>query len=290
MSKFCKNCGNELKEKSKFCNTCGEFVNQQQTIKTTYEIEEVSFSSTHSIGERKKEKYLLAYLKQAISKVKNPKQMIPTIVLGLLWLVLSLLMSLGFDYLPVRILSFITFAQGGMFGGVFGAAGGIIGKVVVASFLNATLIPLFQRKKPFSGGLKNFFNSIIGKGSAHVSNLLAGISLSLFLYSFMNITQSMQNSMIGLISLIMLVQSLGKNKGLVWNLLFSVLSKITKGKTPTHMAVNRFISGMVIGFGLGVAFSGIRLSLSVWIGFVFIVLTIVTILTSKKLNKEVAVA
>lgn len=38
-----------------------------------------------------------------------------------------------------------------MFGGVLGAVGGIIGKVVVAAFLNVAIVPLFQKKAPFSG-------------------------------------------------------------------------------------------------------------------------------------------
>lgn len=93
-------------------------------------------------------KFISQYIRKSLKVLKNPKQMIPTIVLGLFWLVLALLGSFGIDPLPVRILSFLTFAQGGMFGGVLGAVGGILGKIVVAAFLNAIIIPLFQKKLP----------------------------------------------------------------------------------------------------------------------------------------------
>ena len=77
-------------------------------------------------------KFIAEYIRQSLTVLKNPKQMIPTVVLGIVWLVLALLASFGINPLPVRILSFLTFAQGGMFGGVLGAVGGILGKVVIA--------------------------------------------------------------------------------------------------------------------------------------------------------------
>ena len=94
-------------------------------------------------------KYIMRYIRQSFSALKNPKQMIPTVVLGVFWLVLALLGSYGINPLPVRIISFITFAQGGMFGNVLGAIGGILGKLLVVAFLNAAVIPLFQKSHPF---------------------------------------------------------------------------------------------------------------------------------------------
>ena len=88
-------------------------------------------------------KFISGYIRQSLNALKNPKQLIPTVVLGIFWLALALLGSFGINPLPVRILSFLTFAQGGMFGGVLGAVGGILGKLVVVAFLNAAIIPLF---------------------------------------------------------------------------------------------------------------------------------------------------
>jgi len=66
-------------------------------------------------------KFIIRYIRQSLNVLKNPKQMIPTAKLGLFWLVLALLGPFGINPLPVRILSFLTFAHGGMFDGVLGA-------------------------------------------------------------------------------------------------------------------------------------------------------------------------
>ena len=136
MGKFCTSCGTPLDEGAKFCALCGADSSQQNPT---------------DMG-----KFISQYIRKSLEVLKNPKQMIPTIVLGLFWLVLALLGSFGINPLPVRILSFLTFAQGGMFGGVLGAVGGILGKVVVAAFLNAMIIPLFQKRLSGIGGIKAF--------------------------------------------------------------------------------------------------------------------------------------
>ena len=57
-------------------------------------------------------KFISGYIRQSLNALKNPKQLIPTVVLGIFWLALALLGSFGINPLPVRILSFLTFAQG----------------------------------------------------------------------------------------------------------------------------------------------------------------------------------
>ena len=178
-------------------------------------------------------KFIIGYIRQSLKVLKNPKQMIPTVILGIFWLVLALLGSFGINPLPVRILSFLTFAQGGMFGGVFGAVGGILGKIVVAAFLNAVIIPLFQKKAPFSGiggGIKGFFKSLAVKSISSITPLLGGLGISLLLYAFMNSSQSLQNSIVGIIAFVMLLQNMGRQGGFLWGLVFSIAGSLLKGK------------------------------------------------------------
>lgn len=237
-------------------------------------------------------KFIINYIRQSLNALKNPKQMIPTIILGLFWLVLALLGSFGINPLPVRILSFLTFAQGGMFGGVFGAVGGILGKVVVVAFLNAAIIPLFQKKAPFSGiggGIKGFFKSLAVKSIASVAPLLGGLGISLLLYAFMNSSQSMQNSIVGIITFVMLIQNMGKQSGFLWGLVFSVASSFLKGKTPSYIGVSRYLSGMTLGFALGVALSAMRLSWCTWLGAGFLLSALIFIFIVKG-KKEVSAA
>lgn len=237
-------------------------------------------------------KYIMRYIRQSFSALKNPKQMIPTVVLGVFWLVLALLGSYGINPLPVRIISFITFAQGGMFGNVLGAIGGILGKLLVVAFLNAAVIPLFQKKSPFSGvigGIKGFFEALAVKSISSVAPLLGGVGFSLLLYAFMNSTQSLQNSVVGIIGFIMLLKNIGRQGGFLWGLIFSAVSSISKGKTPSYIAITRGLSGMTLGFVLGVTLSAIRLSWCAWLGAGFLLFALIfTIIARSK--KEVLVA
>jgi hypothetical protein len=237
-------------------------------------------------------KFIIGYIRQSLKVLKNPKQMIPTVILGIFWLVLALLGSFGINPLPVRILSFLTFAQGGMFGGVFGAVGGILGKIVVAAFLNAVIIPLFQKKAPFSGiggGIKGFFKSLAVKSISSITPLLGGLGISLLLYAFMNSSQSLQNSIVGIIAFVMLLQNMGRQGGFLWGLVFSIAGSLSKGKTPSYIGVTRCLSGMTLGFALAVSLSAMKLPWSTWLGAGFLLLTLIFIFVTRS-KKEVSAA
>ncbi len=301
MGKFCTSCGAALSEGTKFCTKCGTGALQgsesaqaaiqtpkdtksERVILKTVNNTKNELPVNHASGNTSTNtptgiiKFIRQYIYQSLAMLKNPKQLLPTIVLGLVWLALALLGSFGINPLPVRILSFLTFAQGGMFGGVFGAVGGILGKVVVAAFLNAAIVPLFQKKAPFSGlggNIKGFFSGLAVKGITAVAPLLGGVGASLLLYAFMNSTQSLQNSMVGIIAFIMLLQGIGKQGGFLWGLAFSAANSLSKGKTPSYIGVTRCISGMTLGFALAVALSAIRLR---WCGGLGVLLLIAALI------------
>lgn len=313
MGKFCTNCGATLDEGVKFCSKCGVDTFQgNETAQTgTRKPNAAKFSRVidkTGMGKKKKPsvigaeadssprnpvgagKFITEYINESLKVLKNPKQMLPTVVLGLFWLALALLGSLGINPLPVRILSFLTFAQGGMFGGVLGAVGGILGKVVVAAFLNAAIIPLFQKKAPFSGiggGIKGFFGTLAVKSMTATGPLLGGIGVSLLLYAFMNNNQSWQNSMVGIIAFVMLLQNIGRQNGFLWGLVFSLANSVSKGRTPSYVGVSRYIAGMTLGFALGVALSAVGLPWCVWLGTVLVIAAFISAIVSKN-KREVA--
>ena len=237
-------------------------------------------------------KYISNYIKESLKVLKNPKQMLPTIVLGIIWLVIALLGAYGINPLPVRILSFLTFAQGGMFGGLIGAVGGIVGKIVVAAFLNAAIVPLFQKKAPFSGiskGIKGFVGSLAVSSMTAVAPLLSGVGIALILYAFMNSNQSLLNSMVGIIAFVMLLQNIGRQGGFLWGLVFTIANGISKGRTPSFTAVTRYLGGMTLGFAFGVALSALGLRWCVWLGAGLLAIAIAFVFVSKN-KKEVAAA
>ena len=316
MGKFCTKCGTALNESAKFCAKCGANAfhsNESAQISTESPTQSAKSEQeiSKTINSRKKKppinrasedapqhspmgagKFIIAYIRQSLTVLKNPKQMLPTALLGFVWLVLALLSSFGINPLPVRILSFLTFAQGGMFGGIFGAVGGILGKVAVAAFLNAAIVPLFQKKAPFSGigsGIKGFFGGLVVKSITAIAPLLGGVGTSLLLYAFMNSNQSLQNSMVGIIAFVMLLQNLSRQGGFLWGLAFSAANSLSKGKAPSYIGVTRCISGMTLGFALGVALSAMGLRWCAWLGTALLIAALVFVIVSKG-KKEVAAA
>lgn len=315
MGEFCTSCGAPINKGVKFCTECGASAFQSnESAKTSAEQAESTQSKQENLktmnsakikptkdgtsndasqhGPMGAGKFIREYISQSLTVLKNPKQMIPTIVLGIVWLVLALLGSFGINPLPVRILSFLTFAQGGMFGGVLGAVGGILGKVMVAAFLNAAIVPLFQKKAPFSGiggGIKGFFNGLALKSITALAPLLSGLGVSLWLYAFMNSAQSRQNSMVGIIAFVILLQNIGRQGGFLWGLVFSVANSVSKGRTPSYIGVSRFVGGMTLGFALGVALSLMGLRWCLWLGALLLIAAFIFVIVTKG-KKEVAVA
>ena len=172
-----------------------------------------------------------------------------------MWIVLGILQTTVGKNLPISVLNFISYAQGGLYGGVVGAIGGIVGKIVIAGFLNALIAPLFIKGASpfhnFGGGIKNMFKGMAFTSMRGVATLLAGIGLALVFYSFFNITQGWQESLVGFVGIIMVIKNIGQKGGLLWSLFFSMLSTFTGGKTPSYIGITRFLSGMAVGFGLG---------------------------------------
>ncbi len=227
--------------------------------------------------------YLASWIRHSLNTLKNPRQMIPTLILGGFWLILALLQSMGIRPLPVRLLSFLTFAGGGLDGTLAGAAGGILGKVVVAAFLNATLIPLLRREIPFAtGGIRGFFSSLTGLGIRAVSPLFLGAGAALLLYGFMNSTQSLEGSMVGIVSAVVLVRSLGSRQGFLWGLVFQLAGALSRGKTPSWQSVNRLLGGMVLGFSLAVGLSATGLRLALILGLVFLLASLGVLLAGRR--------
>ena len=72
--------------------------------------------------------YLKAYFKQCLEVFKHPIMLLPTAILIVVWIGLGILQNKVGRNLPLSMLNFLTFAQGGLYGGIFGAIGGILGK------------------------------------------------------------------------------------------------------------------------------------------------------------------
>ena len=197
--------------------------------------------------------FLKSYLKQSLQIFKHPLKLLPTVVISVIWIVIGYFSSVM--QLPswAQVVSFLTFSEGGLFGGVIGAVGGIVGKVVMAVFINSLVLPLFEKKPPFvgmAGGLKGMFTTFKTDSARGIAPLLSGVGVALLLYGFMNFSENGLNSMIGVVSAVMLVQSIGNQGGFLFGLLFSIAGSLTKGKVPRYMTITRLLTGMTLGFTL----------------------------------------
>ncbi len=215
--------------------------------------------------------FLKQYLKQSLQAFKHPKQMLPTIILTVVWIILGLLQIKLKENLPMKLLNFITYAQGGLYGGVVSAIGGILGKVVVAGFVNALIAPLFMGKKPFNGlgnGFKELGKSLSLQSRKALAPFLKGIGSALLLYVLFNFTGRMENSMAGIMAAVSIALAMGKKNGFLWNFACSYAQSVTKGKTPDYTSILRALTGMTLGFSLGVALAAIGTGLVSLLGII----------------------
>lgn len=276
--KFCTQCGTQLDAKAAFCTTCG-----------TKTILEESQLNLGPLG------FVQSSFRSSISAIrlmlKNPKQMIPMLVLSAVWLVLSLLPAFGFNPLPVQILSFFSFAQGGMYGGLLGAVGGIVGKAIFAYFVTALILPLFSGKKSFNGtgtGFKRFFAGLAVQSVNALALLLTGFGFALILYNFLTGNASLVNSMAGVTGFIIAVKGLGSKSGFLWGLLLSITNKVSNGKVPSQVTVSRMITGFAAGNAASIALSALSIPYLLYaVGSLLIIAGIITAIIVKP-GKEAA--
>ncbi|MBR0176430.1 MAG: hypothetical protein IJQ11_03275 [Bacteroidales bacterium] len=230
--------------------------------------------------------YLKAYFKQCLEALKHPKMLLPTAILAVVWIGLGILQNKVGRNLPLSILNFLTFAQGGLYGGILGAVGGILGKIVVAAFVNVMIVPLFYKKNPFAN-LKGGFNDVIQtvkfESTEAFVSLLKGFGAALLLYSIFNVTQSLENSLVGIVSAVALISAVARKGGFLWGLVLSWLNTVSKGKKVSYQQVLRVLTGMTFGFALGVVLSAAG---SMWAGSLGIIALIVGWIMGRGTKKE----
>jgi hypothetical protein len=273
LSDYCKSCGARLTPNAAFCGACGapnELWGSAANLSETDE-RESPLSPTAFLKASLREGFAL--IKQLI---KNPKELIPMLILSIIWLVLSILPALGVNPWPVRLLSFLTFAQGGMYGGVWGAFGGLIGKVVFAYFASVLILPLFCGKNPLKGlgrGWKEFFSGLAISGINAVVPLVLGVGAALIAFNFLTGNAGAVNSMAGIAGFLLAVRSLTRRGGFLWGLTLSIANSLSKGRIPAPVTVSRAIAGCAAGSAMGTALSFLRIP---WLPYALGALLLVT--------------
>ena len=187
---------------------------------------------------------------------KTGRQLLISAVLAVVWVVLGIVQTRVSENMPMRVLNFLTFAQGGLYGGILGAVGGFLGKVVFAACISAFVTALIQKRNPFAclgEGFKTLLQPFQG-GKPAIGGLLKGAGLGLLLYAIFNLTQSWENSMVGVVSAGALLIAAGRKSGWLWR-------KLGPG----------MLAGLVPGFLIGVALNAFGITWSGVIGLVLLI-------------------
>ena len=236
---YCKNCGKELPDGSRFCEKCGAAQDNNVAGDKTPAAAPAAPSGQAPKG------FKAAFL----DTLKHPKKLIPTFVLAVIWLVFSLMSSLGANIPILRFFYALTYSNGGLYGGFFGLIGGVLGKALFAAFINFLVLELINKRNPFTD-LGKGLKSITFSGLSSISTLLIGGGAGVLIYWFFNITSSPVNSAVAVVGAIAAIRAAGSQNGILFGLVFFLAKKLTRGRAPSRTVISRFLTGFSAGFAL----------------------------------------
>ena len=192
--------------------------------------------------------------------IRHPAKLLPTIILSVIWMVISYLMAMGKDTAVVKWINTLTYASGGMYGGSLGAAGGIFGKAVFAAVLNTIVLSLWAGKNPFARDAngQSLMTKATNKGIAKVAPFVIGLGVSLVLYYFFNVTSSTNNVMVGVMAAIGTIQAAQSSHGIIFSTVLFIIEKVSGGRTPSSSAVRNSLMGATAGFAICVPLTYLR--------------------------------
>lgn len=183
----------------------------------------------------------------SFSKIgKNPVQLIPAIVLAVLWFLATLLPACGVNPGVIKVLGFLSFAQAGMSSNIVKIIGGVIGKGMYATAIYS-LINLIKRDKSEK---KPFFKSIAQSFSFNLKGLwvyILGAGIALFAFLFMAGNVSKWTVMGGLAATFLSAKN-AVSGGFLYSFFGAVFEKTDK--ICAELKAKNFMSGMAAGFAL----------------------------------------
>ena len=172
--------------------------------------------------------------------IRHPAKLLPTIILSVIWMVISYLMAMGKDTAVVKWINTLTYASGGMYGGSLGAAG--------------------AGKNPFARDAngQSLMTKATNKGMAKVAPFVIGLGVSLVLYYFFNVTSSTKNVMVGVMAAIGTIQAAQSSHGIIFSTVLFIIEKVSGGRTPSSSAVRNSLMGATAGFAICVPLTYLR--------------------------------
>jgi hypothetical protein len=187
------------------------------------------------------------------SGLQSKKLLMTAGTMALVWLALTILPAIGLNSAPVQSLSFLTFARGGLSGGVPGFVGGLIGKGLIAYFVTLLVVGGIS-----GGSIVSSVRSLTAQFSggkwdmAAISPLLIGGGAALFVYNFLAGTSAIMNCMVGIVAFLIAARALANRAGCVRQVFAAVFAR--EGRADSGL-VTKVMAGWAGGFALGVVLS-----------------------------------
>ena len=126
---------------------------QNTTAKSKNEPIKENTSGSSGNANQKDGGFIAMLINEVKDLLRNPKKLLPTIILSIVWMLFSIMSAMGANIPILRFLYTLTYSNGGMFGGFFGAVGGIFGKAVFAAVVNTLVLSLVAKKNPFANAM-----------------------------------------------------------------------------------------------------------------------------------------
>ena len=217
--------------------------------------------------------------------VKSPKLLLPTIFLSSIWLALSYLKLTNPDNEIISLLSFLTFAQGGMYAGTIGAVGGVVGKAMISWLATSILMPLLLRKGKSKSVKMNIGHAFKINGARGFALFLAGTGIAFILYNFKTGNGTTENSAIAVASVLGVFRSLKNPRGFI----VEFIRSFSKGQLNRRKASN-YAAGLIFGYMLSMIIAFVTLMTGpqwYFLGIMFLIMSILIAILFK--NKRRAV-
>ena len=180
------------------------------------------------------------FFKGIAAAFKDPRTLTIALAAAALWAIPLFLPAL----LDNKLFALLTFAGGGLKGGLPGFLGGLAGKGLIAYLIASLFQGGFKR---IATGLKNLPASLGGTPAP----LLLGLGLALIFSNFISYDGSLQAGMATTSGLLITLQALGSKSGF----LRLLGSSFTKAKNQNAPIVNQLLAGLALGSGLSLPLS-----------------------------------
>ncbi len=251
-TRSCAQCGKTMAHLGAFCQSCGAPLREGGHSHRTENRQDRAGDGPAA--------FILQSIKNSfygfLGLCKKPVLLLPALLLAALWLGLSLAKTQFPAAWPIRILSFFTFAQGGMYAGLLGAVGGIAGKAFLAWFVTGIFFALKAKQKPFTDTAQKWralWALFAVKRIGEAAMVIGGAGVALIAYNFLTGNGALENSVIGITAAAAAFRTLKKPKSFFKGLLLS----FRRGKIAAA-ATDHAIAGLVLGFLFSVLISLLR--------------------------------